>query len=178
MQSPWTDERVETAKRLHSEGVSMSDIAAALNCGFSRNAVIGKLHRMGIFSEVSPVVREERAEARRNRSKAKKPKSHATARAPRYINPSRAPELQGGCYPTDDAFDLNIPEAQRKQLLELTEDTCRWPVGDPGSPEFFFCGAHPKDGHPYCGTHCQRAFTGFGSNLNRYHWKPSAAVRT
>jgi hypothetical protein len=43
-------------------------------------------------------------------------------------------------------------------LLELTEDTCRWPVGDVGEPGFFFCGQPPLKGAPYCGPHCRKAF--------------------
>lgn len=54
--------------------------------------------------------------------------------------------------------DLQIPEAQRRQLLELNESTCRWPVGDPGSPGFFFCGATPMPEKPYCDKHCAVAY--------------------
>jgi GcrA cell cycle regulator len=51
-----------------------------------------------------------------------------------------------------------IPIGQRRTLLELTEDTCRWPIGDPASPEFFFCGGKPLTSLPYCGYHSRVAY--------------------
>lgn len=56
------------------------------------------------------------------------------------------------------AFDLAIPSGQRKTLLELTPKTCKWPVGDPSTPDFFFCGGPPAEGLPYCVHHCRRAY--------------------
>jgi GcrA cell cycle regulator len=51
-----------------------------------------------------------------------------------------------------------IPIGQRRTLLELNQDTCRWPIGDPASPEFFFCGGKPLTGLPYCGYHSRVAY--------------------
>lgn len=51
----------------------------------------------------------------------------------------------------------DIPMAQRKTLLELSERTCKWPVGDPQAEDFHFCGAPPIAGKPYCKTHDKRS---------------------
>lgn len=55
--------------------------------------------------------------------------------------------------------DIDIPQAQRvASVLDLTHEHCRWPVGDPGTPNFFFCGARPIEGLSYCGAHCRVAY--------------------
>ena len=56
------------------------------------------------------------------------------------------------------AYDNVVPMSQRLSLLELNEATCHWPVGDPSSPEFFFCGGKPLTGLPYCGYHSRVAY--------------------
>ena len=60
--------------------------------------------------------------------------------------------------PDPIAFDNVVPMNQRRTLLELTEDTCHWPVGDPGSSEFFFCGGKALGGLPYCAHHSRVAY--------------------
>jgi GcrA cell cycle regulator len=139
----WTDERVELLKKLWSDGLSASQIAAELG-GITRNAVIGKVHRLGLSGRAksassaaprprkarSPMMRIGRASIRGN-----------TALAHAYeMEAEAAPEL----------IDNVIPIGQRRTILELTEQTCRWPVGDPGSTEFFFCGGNTLGGLPYC----------------------------
>jgi GcrA cell cycle regulator len=54
--------------------------------------------------------------------------------------------------------DARIPITQRRSLLELDSETCRWPVHDPAGPDFFFCGARSAAGRPYCAAHCRRAY--------------------
>jgi len=57
-----------------------------------------------------------------------------------------------------DQFNAAIPSEQRRTLLQLTRSTCRWPVGDPGKPDFFFCGGRVEMGHSYCAGHCGFAY--------------------
>jgi GcrA cell cycle regulator len=59
---------------------------------------------------------------------------------------------------TPELIDNIIPIGQRRTLLELTEQTCRWPIGDPGSGDFFFCGGNPIGGLPYCAYHSRVAY--------------------
>ena len=126
----WTDERVELLKKLWADGLSASQIAAELG-GITRNAVIGKVHRLGLSGRAkSPSSSSPRPRKARSSGMMRVPRSSMrgnTALAYDYeVEPE--PEL------------IEIPLEQRKTLLQLTEKTCRWPVGDPGSTEFFFCG--------------------------------------
>ncbi|MEJ2374561.1 MAG: GcrA family cell cycle regulator [Pseudolabrys sp.] len=144
----WTDERVELLKKLWADGLSASQIAAELG-GITRNAVIGKVHRLGLSGR-----------AKSPASSAPRPRK---SRSSGMLRVSR-PAMRGN---TALAYDyevepepelLDIPEEQRKSLLQLNEHTCRWPIGDPGSPDFFFCGGETSNEMPYCSYHSRVAY--------------------
>jgi len=147
----WTDERVELLKKLWADGLSASQIAGELG-GITRNAVIGKVHRLGLSGRAkSPSSSAPRV---------RKPRSH-------MLRGSR-PSMRGNtalalAYEMETELDpepveLVIPEEQRRSLLQLNEDTCRWPVGDPSTSEFYFCGGKPITGLPYCAPHSRVAY--------------------
>lgn len=141
----WTDERVELLKKLWADGLSASQIAGELG-GITRNAVIGKVHRLGLSGRAkSPSSSAPRA---------RKPRSHMlrVGRASMRGNTALALAYEMEPEPVEQ-YDNIIPIGQRRTLLELTENTCRWPIGDPASPEFFFCGGPPITGLPYCAHH-------------------------
>jgi GcrA cell cycle regulator len=151
----WTDERVELLKKLWAEGLSASQIAAELG-SITRNAVIGKVHRLGLsgraktVSSPAPRPRKPRpvTEAR------PRPMVHGnTALAPVYH-----PVIEQEPEDLPDPVANVIPMADRCTILDLTEFTCRWPVGDPGKPDFFYCGSHTKIGLPYCAYHSRIAY--------------------
>ena len=148
----WTDERVELLKKLWAEGLSASQIAAELG-GITRNAVIGKVHRLGLSgrakspSSSAPRPRKARSPSMMRISRPQSRGNTALAHAFDY-EPEAEPEF----------VDNVIPMGQRRTILELTEDTCRWPVGDPGSPDFFFCGGQTHNTTPYCSHHCRIAY--------------------
>jgi GcrA cell cycle regulator len=146
----WTDERVETLKKLWSDGLSASQIAAALG-GITRNAVIGKVHRLGLAGRAkSPAAGEPRA---------RKPRGHALVRVARpAVRGNNALAYEYEPEPEPEVFDNVIPLGQRRSLLELSEETCRWPIGDPGTANFFFCGGHALAGLPYCSYHSRIAY--------------------
>src|SRR3954470_17196434 len=131
----WTDERVETLKRLWTDGLSASQIAAELG-GITRNAVIGKVHRLGLSgrakSPSSAAPRPRKARPHGHMMRVSRPAVRGnTALAHAYdLDAEAEPEL----------LDNVVPMGQRRTLLELTEETCRWPIGDPGQADFFFCG--------------------------------------
>ena len=144
----WTEERVEMLKKLWADGLSASQIAAELG-GITRNAVIGKVHRLGLSGRAkSPSSSAPRPRKQRSPGMMRVPRSSIrgnTALAYDYaVEPE--PEL------------IEIPIEQRKNLLQLTEATCHWPVGDPGSPDFFFCGGESNEGSPYCNYHSRVAY--------------------
>jgi GcrA cell cycle regulator len=149
----WTDERVETLKKLWGDGLSASQIAAELG-GITRNAVIGKVHRLGLSgrakSPSSAAPRPRKARAHSHMLRVARPAMRGnTALAHAYDYEVEAePEL----------VDNVIPIGQRRTLLELTEVTCHWPIGDPGSADFFFCGGQSVTNLPYCAYHSRIAY--------------------
>jgi GcrA cell cycle regulator len=166
MSSAWDEERVAAAHKMWQAGKSASEIAAKLDCGFSRNAVIGKLTRMGLTARSNG--RKQGQRYYPNRSIQSQPR-HPAPQGERARTENREAERHRPPSGTllepniDDRLDLDIPVEQRKTLMQLTDKTCRWPVGSPGTTTFFFCGGATDDGSPYCGSHDRRAYAGFGA---------------
>ncbi|MBX6426210.1 MAG: GcrA cell cycle regulator [Variibacter sp.] len=152
----WTEERVELLKKLWAEGLSASQIAAELG-GITRNAVIGKVHRLGLSGRAKapsasvPRQRKPRAAA------AFRPARPAT-RGNTALAPLAFIEAEPEIEPEPQLVDNVIPMGQRCTILQLTEATCHWPIGDPSTPDFFFCGGRTVTGLPYCGYHCRIAY--------------------
>jgi GcrA cell cycle regulator len=149
----WTDDRVELLKKLWSDGLSASQIAGELG-GITRNAVIGKVHRLGLSGR-----------AKSTSNSAPRPRK---ARSPAHMLRIGRPSIRGNTA-LAHAYDLVteaepelidniIPIGQRRTILELNEQTCRWPVGDPGATDFFFCGGNTLTGLPYCAYHSRVAY--------------------
>jgi GcrA cell cycle regulator len=154
--SPWTEQRLRYLRRRWSEGARAGEIGAAL--GVSANAVIAKIHRLGI-ARLSPYGGAPgRRLALRNIPRAARPQyARRGASSSRRARP--APPLLPGKRDLENArLDAQIPPPQRRSLLALRDDTCRWPVGEPASPSFFFCGGEVTRNKPYCAAHCARAY--------------------
>jgi len=160
----WTDERVELLKRLWMEGLSASQIAAELGEGVTRNAVIGKVHRLKLSGRAKPTSSAPRP---------RKPRSSSSRRLGVGIGKRRsvsAPMIGATALQisaedeelletaADRTIELYIPPEERVDLLSLTETTCKWPIGDPMSDEFYFCGRQADESRPYCEFHSRRAY--------------------
>ena len=150
----WTDERVELLKKFWAEGLSASQIAGRLG-GVTRNAVIGKVHRLGLSG---------RATTTRIKTIRTRPRSATNKRASKSrFSSSGNSALRALYHPEAEPFtpseeELVIPPAERKCIQTLTESSCRWPIGDPQNSEFHFCGKKKVSGLPYCEFHARRAF--------------------
>ena len=146
----WTEERVEMLKQLWTDGLSASQIARKMG-GVTRNAVIGKVHRLGLSGRATPArVTTARISSGSSRSGPSTP-NVGTGQA-------RLRETD-----LDEIKDQVVPEPilsaeERASVLHLTEHTCKWPVGDTGKTDFHFCGARTKAGSPYCATHAVMAY--------------------
>lgn len=149
----WSDEDTATVKRLWTEGKSGGLIARIMHR--TRGAVIGKVHRLGLPKRpsfnapakpkgVRPLVPYA---GNRPRTRLPSPKRPTATRT----------EIDAAPMTTLDT-DLTIPFEQRRSLLQLDDSMCRFPVGDPHSAEFFFCGAEALAEQPYCAVHCKRCF--------------------
>ncbi|WP_455476011.1 GcrA family cell cycle regulator [Bartonella sp. B17] len=164
----WTYERVELLKKLWSEGLSASQIAAQLG-GVSRNAVIGKVHRLklpGRGKTAQAVSRVQKTLAGSNLSASRVRRTTSTI-LPTSVAPSSAgtATLKVAFVAEDvTAVDMQeksnvvVPISRHLNLLQLSENTCRWPVGDPLSSDFYFCGADSGESSPYCAFHAKIAF--------------------
>ncbi len=151
----WNDERVDVLKKLWSDGLSASQIAGRLG-GVTRNAVIGKVHRLGLSG---------RATTSRMKSHRPRVRAHAARRIMKQRLPGSVANTPLRSLYMNDlepyvplAEELVIPLAERKYIQTLTESSCRWPIGDPQQPEFHFCGKGKIPGLPYCEVHARRAF--------------------
>lgn len=157
----WTDELCERLRKLHADGVSFTDIAADLGNGLSRNACIGKALRIGLVKRgprTNPIVRA-RAAARPKPKPVPQPKKTRSIVAirGRSIGVVEVDEIEmrpmSAGIPAKD-----IPAEQRKQLQELRSHDCRWPYGDPGTADFFFCGGTKIPGVSYCAVHARISY--------------------
>ena len=179
----WTDERVETLKKMWGEGQSASQIAKELG-GVTRNAVIGKVHRLGLSNRTGGAtsakpVAKEKAASKANpkaRSKAEAAPPETPPKPPVHIRRQIIPA--GQPLPPQPSANEISPEAlasvrevektaKKISLMELTERTCKWPIGDPATDEFWFCGLPVKAGKPYCEAHVSVAFQPMSSRRDR-----------
>jgi len=149
----WSDDRVEQLKKLWEAGLSASQIAAELG-NVTRNAVIGKVHRLGLSgrakSPSSAAPRPRKARPTQQMVRVSRPIARG--------NTALAQAFEVEVEPDPVACDNVVPMNQRLSLQELNEATCHWPVGDPSSPDFFFCGGKTLAGLPYCAQHSRVAY--------------------
>jgi GcrA cell cycle regulator len=189
----WTDERVEALKTMWGEGKSASHIAKELG-GVTRNAVIGKVHRLGLSNRGPNGERHEEVETATPVEPAPPaPQPEIVAEpAPVEAHPQRAkesapvqpirpkpavpiagqplPPQPPGAEISSEAL-ANLAEvakkARRLTLMQLTERTCKWPIGDPATDDFWFCGLPCTPGKPYCETHVAVAFQPMSARRDR-----------
>ncbi|MGI1660819.1 GcrA family cell cycle regulator [Palleronia sp. KMU-117] len=185
----WTDERVEQLKKMWSEGQSASQIAKELG-GVTRNAVIGKVHRLGLSNRSGaapakapetpkPAAKADPAPAPKPTAVKPDPKPEETRPAQSAAPVARKPVITAGqpLPPQPSANEIS-PEAlasvreiekkaRRITLMELTERTCKWPIGDPATEDFWFCGLPAQPGKPYCEAHVGVAFQPMSSRRDR-----------
>ncbi len=146
----WTEDRVEILKKLWADGLSASQIARKMG-GITRNAVIGKVHRLGLSGRATP----PRVSTVRIRTKERvQPSIPSMPGSRARLITSDMDTIKEEITPPRPIL---TPE-ERASTLHLTEHTCKWPIGDPGTPDFHFCGARSKAGSPYCTMHAQQAY--------------------
>jgi GcrA cell cycle regulator len=167
----WNEDRVELLKKLWSDGLSASQTAVELGGGISRNAVIGKVHRLGLSTRVKSqpssvqlqrkprahgqAIRIARGGVHGNTALAPLPSYETQADdAQAYATQAYAKEVE----PEPQVTENVIPLGQRCSILDLNNHKCRWPIGDPSLPDFFFCGGKPVGGMPYCAYHSRMAY--------------------
>jgi GcrA cell cycle regulator len=163
----WTDERVTTLKRLWAEGLSASQIAKQMG-GVTRNAVIGKVHRLGLAGRATPS-----RPAKRPRPVAR-PRVLTTTSAvgmPARPRPSSPPMLS-----LVQLEPLRGDDGAVTTVLTLSDRVCKWPIGDPSEADFGFCGRQTCEG-PYCQDHARAAFQPQKPRAKRAYGEPDELRR-
>ena len=173
----WTEQRIETLRKLWGQGQTASQIAAILG-GITRNAVIGKAHRLGLTGRPSPIKREAGSGTAPARRKASTARTERPARPALMASPAPQPASQPlhqgvvnaplqshGAAQTRPAMPAPVadplpPVARNPQPTRAHggSKSCSWPVGDPKQPGFHFCGEPAEPGRPYCPNHCHLAY--------------------
>ena len=136
----WNSEREAKLRELWKNGHSASQIASMLG-DTTRNAVIGKAHRLNL---------ESRGTSKKSSHKIKTENStRSEVKVQKLGRKARFKAL---------LLDKNFEQENPKKLEELTDKTCRWPIGHPYEEKFYFCGRKPMEKFPYCKLHVLYAF--------------------
>ena len=135
----WTPEREEKLKELWKKGHTASKIAELIG-NTTRNAIIGKAHRLNLEARAASKKSSPKANTENNRSEVKPQKLGRKARFRALL------------------LDKNFEQENPKKLEELTDETCRWPIGHPYEEKFYFCGRKSMEKFPYCKLHVLYAF--------------------
>lgn len=171
----WTPELVDELRRLRAAGYKTTEIADRF--GMTKNQIVGAASRYNLerpklgYIEWSPELVARTREMWDRRLPAEvigaeigcsKANIWKTARRFKFTRRYKIPGVRSRpklpVYIPTNIADTEIPTEQRVSFMDLSEHTCRWPVGEPGTPEFFFCGAAPFESRPYCPLHCARAY--------------------
>lgn len=147
----WTEERVEFLRELWNAQFSAGHIAAEL--GITRNAVIGKIHRLGLWGRGQPSLtlkRQRKHELHRRRVRVCRPARIGNTVL--NLHPDELPHV------TTPLQEVVVPIAKKLTIGTLTEHTCKWPIGDPRDHDFHFCGHDSLQGLPYCQHHARVAY--------------------
>ena len=184
----WSDERVAILKKMWLEGNSASEIAKELG-NITRNAVIGKVHRLGLSNRDTNITKTGSTSTKavksvkrgrppkvnkeiKKRGRPEKLKDPRDFRETKDVKDQSATSLANTKRSSESKLEIvsDLSEETLKKLLkvemkskkislmELTERTCKWPIGDPATDSFWFCGHESEPGKPYCKTHITIAF--------------------
>jgi GcrA cell cycle regulator len=164
----WTDERVELLRQMWLDGKSASQISGAIGGGLTRNAVIGKVHRLGLAgrAKAPPTAHDDAAAAPRvqaaPRRSAPRPASHPVMMSAPITQGATALQMQLApqtqLQPARIEEDVVVPMSLRVTIVDLKESMCKWPLGDPVSSEFRYCGSPAHGSGPYCQHHGKLAY--------------------
>jgi GcrA cell cycle regulator len=145
--STWTPERIEQLKSCVVTGLTCSEIATEI--GVSRNAVIGKLHRLGLSTG-----RSAGSPPRNRPPRARRPRPQRT-----FLRLAFARAADGSVEPMPDLMlDAPVDSAHPCSLIDISEHKCRWPIGDPAAADFAFCANDAITGFAYCAGHARMAY--------------------
>jgi GcrA cell cycle regulator len=143
----WSDTIIAELRNLWTEGLSTAEIGRRL--GISKNAVVGKAHRLELSPRPSPIRRQEGASA--------------APPVPRAVGPTLAPLPTRVAPPAATTAPVAKVVAPPRRLAAVATpvvrvSACCWPIGEPGKPSFHFCDDVAVQGKPYCAAHAALAY--------------------
>ncbi len=147
----WTPELIKELKKLWKKGLTTGEIGRAI--GMSKNAVVGKAHRLGLESRPSPIKREDEQPKSKVQRSVKKETKTPVVKEQSVV----AKEVVEPVKPTKKT---KATKNKGVKLVDLKQTSCRWPDGDPKEPDFHFCGKEAVPGKSYCEEHCSVAYSG------------------
>lgn len=157
----WTDERVDLLKKLWGEGLSASQIAGELG-GVTRNAVIGKVHRLGLSGRAKapqPAANRPKKPMARPATTTGRGEGAPISVGATALKSETLPVARPQAAPAPSLTSLSDePLIHNASVLQINEQTCKWPVGDPSTDDFHFCARRSDVGIPYCGYHARIAY--------------------
>ena len=139
----WTEEKVKILKDLWGKGKTASQIAEIIG-GISRNAVIGKAHRLNLSAKIKSKIFNDQSTKNTDENSSENKSS-----VRRRLSRSRFKSL---------LIEKDFEPENPKQLEELDDNLCKWPIGHPDESSFYFCGRKPEGEFPYCKLHVLYAF--------------------
>ncbi|MEM8772039.1 MAG: GcrA family cell cycle regulator [Pseudomonadota bacterium] len=142
----WTDDRVEMLKKLWAEGLSAAQIANKIG-GVTRNAVIGKVHRLGLSGRATP--------AKPQRGCAPKTASLTEVQQDRK---EEKIDVKPVIPEPEFATPALLASGDTANVSTIQKNMCKWPIGDPARDDFHFCGQSTLSGKSYCAYHARLAF--------------------
>jgi len=174
----WTDQRVEKLEKLWKEGKSAAEIAKELG-DVTRNAVIGKAHRLGLSGRPqSSASTQTKKDTSGKTAKSISPKKVAEAK--KQASAKAVAETQAKTVPAAVVRSAATRAAERPEdgltILDLSERVCKWPIGDPRDADFHFCGGPSRPGTPYCDEHVAMAYQTSSGRRQESKQRNSAAA--
>jgi len=158
-QVPWTYQRVSQLEALWAKGATADAIASQLDV--SRAAVLGKIYRLRRVDESAGQSKEKQGNTTPERARQAAQSEIPIASLSDSSSPTSPARRRRDKRRSSPARLDEAAKGQRKSLLQLTNESCRWPCGNPGSARFHFCGApaNLERGRPYCLLHTERAYS-------------------
>ncbi|MGN0929505.1 MAG: GcrA family cell cycle regulator [Alphaproteobacteria bacterium] len=180
--SNWTDKKIEKLKKLWEKGLSTAEIGKKLD--FSKNAIVGKVHRLGLSNRTSPIKSSPKT-VKKNTEILSETKTKNTSKnvAKSIDNSQKTAKKEPSRVVKNESVKVSKVSLKNKKttaglsLLELTSDLCCWPIDDINSENFHFCGKKVFKNKPYCLEHCAIAYTNSATPLEEQEANESSFIR-
>ena len=180
--SNWTDKKIERLKKLWEKGLSTAEIGKKLD--FSKNAIVGKVHRLGLSNRTSPIKTSSQTVKKEVKNSVETKVKNVVKKTTKSLETSpKSQKKENLQIQKNESVKVSKVSLKNKKasaglsLLELTSDLCCWPIDDINSENFHFCGKKVFKNKPYCLEHCAIAYTNSATPLEEQEANESFFVQ-